>query len=485
MTRPSPWYRDRALLAILAGSLLVRLVLAVLAEHNAPVLDEGAYLQLARGLATGGGYDGTFRPPLYPAFMAASLAIGAGTLGVRLAQAFLGTVAVLLTWHLADRAAGRTAAVAAAVIVACDPTLIAFSHRLWSETVFIVLLLGALDLVAHPLERQRTVRWAAAGLLLGLATLTRPMIITFLPFLLAWTGWQVWAGGQAGSSDGQTDGRAGGRWVTAGIRYAVLVVACFAVVLPWTWRNYRTTNAVILVDSNGPFNILVGSEAQAAFVDKDDLWSAAFGRVGGEAYQDLVARDAARAQDLAMEGALHNMREAPLRFAAKSWWEAGHLWTMDSFLLRHLRNGWYGGGVPRLATPLVTVFSAGFFVVLVLSALAGLAVTPASPLRGLTLMLLLHSTALFAVTYALSRYSVPLHPLLGVFAAVALVARGRLGVLLAQAPPHRIVTAGAVLILLLSAWVRDMPLMTDLVLHGGSHHRYTFIPMPDTPREAP
>ena len=476
MTAATPWYRDRALLAVLAGSLLVRLVLALLADRNAPVLDEGAYLQLARGLATGGGYEGTFRPPLYPAFMAASLVLGAGTLGIRLAQAILGTVATLLTWRLADRMAGRTTALAAALIVACDPTLIGFSHRLWSETVFIVLLLGAVDLIAHPLERQRPIRWAAAGLLFGLATLTRPMIVTFLPFLLAWTAWQVWADGQA---VGRTDGRSVGPWVAAGVRYALLVAACLVVVLPWTWRNYQTTNAVILVDSNGPFNILVGSEAQAAFVDKDDLWSAAFGRIGGEAYQDLVARDAAHAQDLAMERALVNIGEAPLRFAAKSWWEAGHLWTMDSFLLRHLRNGWYGGGVPRLATPLVTLFSAGFFVFLVIGALAGLVVTPPSPLRGLTLMLLLHSTALFAVTYALSRYSVPLHPLLGIFAAVAIAGRQRLGVLLRQAPPRRILAAGAVLVLLLSAWVRDMPLMKDLLLHGGSHHRYTYLPLAD------
>jgi hypothetical protein len=256
------------------------------------------------------------------------------------------------------------------------------------------------------------------------------------------------------------------------------VVACLVVVLPWTWRNYRTTGAVILVDSNGPFNILVGSEAQAAFVDKDDLWSAAYGRVGGESYQDVVARDATRAQDLAMEGAVANIGEAPLRFAAKSWWEGGHLWTMDSFLLRHLRNGWYGGGVPRLVTPAVTLYAMVFFALLVLGALAGLTVSTASPLRGLTLMFLLHSTALFAATYSLSRYSVPLHPQLANFAAVAFMERARLGSLLRRAPGRRIVAAAAVLILLLTAWTRDIPLMKDLVLHGGSHHRYTFIPLP-------
>jgi hypothetical protein len=58
---------DRALLWVAGISCGIKLVLAVLAERNAPILDEGAYLSLARNLAATGRFEGTFRPPLYPA----------------------------------------------------------------------------------------------------------------------------------------------------------------------------------------------------------------------------------------------------------------------------------------------------------------------------------------------------------------------------------------------------------------------------------
>lgn len=461
------WYRDRFLIAILTGSFLIKLFLAIATSGNGPVLDEGAYLSLAQGLVDGRGFEGTFRPPFYPAFMAAHLALGAGTLGIRLSQVLLSTVAVALVYVLASRTAGSSAGRLAALISATDPTLVGFSHRLWSETLFIVLLLGVLALITHRTQEQRYGRWLAGGVLLGFATLTRPMIITFLPFLLLWTAWQAWR-----DRDSRT------WWQPPALRYALLASACLLVVLPWTWRNFQVTGTMILVDSNGPFNFLVGTEAGAAFVDKDDNWSVNFGRVDGEFYPDLVQRDPQRAQQGAMRDALANIAEAPLRYAGKSWWEAGHLWTMDSFVLRNLRNGWYGS-VPRWFIAGMTVLSAGFFVVLVLGALAGLVLAEDSPLRGLTILLLLHSTLLFGITYSLSRYSVPLHPLLAVFAALAVSRWSSIRKGLRTAPARRLLASAVMLVLLLSAWRRDLPLMKDMLVNGGSHYRFTMIQTPD------
>ncbi|MFQ5745772.1 MAG: ArnT family glycosyltransferase [Gemmatimonadota bacterium] len=456
-SRPGPWHRDRALWLILGGSLVLKLVLAAIEHGAAAVLDERAYLALARGLAEGRPYLDTFRPPLYPAFLAAMLAAGLGTAGVWAGQAILSTVSTVFIYRIGARLdAPRTGRIAA-LIFAFDPVLVSFTHRLWSETVFLFFLLAVLDLLtARP--RRRGLAWAAAGLSLGLAGLTRPMILTFAPLLLPWAWWQA-------RKDTRDSGWPG--------RFVLLAVACAAVVLPWTARNARVTGGFVLVDSNGPFNFLVGTQPAAAFVDKDDFWSARYGRVDGVAYKDRVLEDAKGAQRAAVDAALANIRHAPGLFVRKTLWEAGHLWTLDSFALRHLRNGWTRRSPPGWGVALITLASAGFWVGLVVAGFAGLAGMPRSGLRGLALLLAAHSTVLFGLTYALSRYAVPLHAVLALPAAWLLASpRARLRLGWSGRPVSRRVLLAASLGFVAVAWARDLPLLGDMVLHGGSAHRF-------------
>lgn len=450
---------DRTLFWIGGISCGIKLLFAFLAERNAPILDEGAYLSLARTLAATGHFEGTFRPPLYPAFEALFLWGGLGTLGIRLAQVILSTISVLLVYRIARREAGQHAARIAAVLVAFSPVLIAFSHRLWSETLFIFLLLLAIDLLARPITEGNLRRWVGAGLFLGLAALTRPMLVTFLPFLAAWLLVHVL--------------KRQVNFVPALARFSTLALGMVLIILPWTIRNRLSSGDFVLIDSNGAFNILVGAQPETRFVDKDDVWSYRFGRVNDTAYVDLVAREPGRAQVLAMDGAMSHIKNDIGGFAAKSWWEAGHLWTLDSFLLRHLRNHWYGA-VPDWIVPIVTLMAAGWFAVVVLAGFGGITTGTPSSFRSLLLLLLVQFTLLFAATYALSRYAVPLQALLAIPAGALLASRkealGRIrsGLI----PLHRLVLLSLVVIVLGLAWIRDVPLLRDMVQGGGSHYRF-------------
>ena len=455
--KASTW--DRGLLWIVGVSCGIKLLLALVAERNAPILDEGAYLSLARNLAATGHFEGTFRPPLYPMFEAVFLRGGLGTLGIRLAQVVLSTLSVLLVYRIAFREAGQRPARIAAFLMAFNPVLIAFSHRLWSETLFIFLLLLAIDLLARPIMEGKFRRWMGAGLLLGLAALTRPMLVTFLPFLATWLLVHVVK-----------------RQVSlapALARFSTLAIAMAVVILPWTMRNRLASGDFVLIDSNGAFNVLVGAQPETRFVDKDDVWSYRFGRVNDEAYVELVARQPGRAQALAMEGAMNHIRSDFGGFVAKSWWEAGHLWTLDSFLLRHLRNRWYGA-VPGWVIPIVTLMAAGWFAVVVLSGFLGITAAAPSSFRTLLLLLLVQFTILFAATYALSRYAVPLQALLAIPAGAFLASRKaavdrlRAGLI----PVHRLLLLSLVMIALGLAWIRDIPLLKDMMQNGGAHHRF-------------
>ena len=88
-------------------------------------------------------------------------------------QVALGTATVALAAALGWLLFGPRVGLAAAVLSAVHPTLVAMSHYLWSETLFTVLLsAGLVALVAG--WRRRGIAWAlAAGALFGLAGLTR------------------------------------------------------------------------------------------------------------------------------------------------------------------------------------------------------------------------------------------------------------------------------------------------------------------------
>jgi len=494
------------IILILSGVL--KLWLAVSLDSSPPVLDERDYLQLAQGLVDQGRYAGAFRPPLYPAYMAMMISWGWGTLGIRIGQVLMSTVSAVLAYRIARRMLGTPSARIAAGLLAFDPVLVMFTHRLWSETLFIVLLLAALDILSASSATRKWWPWLAAGFLFGLAGLTRPVILTFVPLLLPWAILQMRrrepfpveecrGGGRIGAGDPVTSQQAGtpraggparrdsreahglacgprNALRTGGLRFIILVVGCAAVVAPWTIRNALAHHALIVVDTNGPFNLLVGSQSEAAFVDKDSFWSQRFGLVGGRPYQAVARHDASAAQRMAMQQTWENVHRTPRLFAQKCLWEASRLWTLDSFLLRHLRNGWYGSATAPWLTVVLTLVAIGFFIMLGLASFVGLATEPPSPFRGLAFLLIVHATILFGITYSLSRYCLPLHAVLAVPAAGLLSSpRCRLSRLRSAGfRSHRVLLLAVVVAVLGWQWARDLPLVRDMINNSGAGHLF-------------
>lgn len=450
------------------------MVLAVTLDDVPPTNDEVKYLRLARILAEQGRYAETFRPPVYPAYVALNMAVGWGTLGVRVTQVVLSTLTIVFVYRIAGRTLGPRSARLAAVLVGFNPVLVAFSHLIWTETLFIFVLFVGLDLLTADVAGRSRWPWLVAGLVLGLAGLTRPMILTFLPLLLPWA--IVQARRRQNPTGQLSPGAAGRPWLRGGMQFSLLVLGCALVISPWTIRNARVTGAFILVDTNGTFNILLGTRPEAAFVNKDDFWSPQFGELGGQPYKRAVRRNAREAQRLALRTALENVRTDPGLFARKCVWEAGHLWTLDSFLLRHLRNRWYGVGQPSWLTPVLTVVSVGLFMVLVLAGLFGIAAQSASAYRGLAILLLVHSTLLYGLTLALSRHCLPLQVVLAIPAGGLLAGPGQAFSRLWAAGwrSRRMFVLILVLVGLGAAWVHDWGFISDMLTTGGAHHVFRF-----------
>ena len=120
------------------------------------------------------------------------------------------------------------------------PFAIYFSAgRVW-EFSLTALLVTTCFWLALGLHRQRPVRWLGFGALYGLTGLSNPAVIALFPVLLLLPLWKMGKLRRAGGA-----GTIGGLFSGGVLRSGVLAaVGFFAVLTPWTIRNYRTMHIV-------------------------------------------------------------------------------------------------------------------------------------------------------------------------------------------------------------------------------------------------
>lgn len=244
------------LLAVLTLAAAVRFLLLLL---WLPALtgDEVDYDRLAQSLIDGRGYVNargeptSFRPPLYPAFVAAGYALSGGAVqGVRFLQATLDVGTVALTYLIGRWLFGRGPGLLAALLVSVNLGTVAATGRLLSETLFTFLLMATVAVTIQWLwtMREGRVQTVVAlsigtGVLLGAGTLARGILLLYtVPFIVV-AIWTRWVGKPA--SDWVPSAPALGK-ATLG---AILVVplAFVLVLAPWTLRNYRVHGAFVPV----------------------------------------------------------------------------------------------------------------------------------------------------------------------------------------------------------------------------------------------
>ncbi len=229
----------RRIAAIVLVALAVRLALAGALGGGFHFADEASYVDAARRLWAGEGFGADYnRVPGYPVLLALLGGPGQPVLWLRLAQGILAAAGAGLTFILADRIAGRTAALGAAAVYALDP-LMAFSAGLLYPEATAAVILAAAALAAVEAVRRDSRAWAAlAGALLGALALFRPVALVLAPVAAAWVA---------------------PRRVS---RAAALLLAWLLVLAPWTYRNYQLRGRIVPVSTTG---------TQAAGISSDEL----------------------------------------------------------------------------------------------------------------------------------------------------------------------------------------------------------------------
>ena len=403
---------------VIAIALLGVAVRLIAHSATAPVAftgDESYYFQTATSIAAGQGHrsphDGARAawPPGYPAFLSLFIDMDRPDLEAEsllfellVVQALLGGVLVALTAFLGRALFDARTGLLAALLCALYPTLVAFSHYMFSETLFAVLLAAALwGVVEWPSRRSASLA-ACVGALFGIAALTREIA---LPVALACALW--WLRTSAPSLRRSAVAQAA--WMLA---CALLVIA------PWALRNYAIFGRVVAVSSASWLNVRSGNTlAGESWLHPDGLALEGFRNTYFAIEDEMERADYARSQAVALI-----LDEQPVWVFKKAARTIAGFFTPDSYLLKKISRGAYGP--PELAWVRgVLLLSAFAFSAIFLCAVPGVFSATAGGRRSLVGFILAAVLGVHLLANISPRYRVPFMPLMIIFAASAL-ARG-------------------------------------------------------------
>jgi 4-amino-4-deoxy-L-arabinose transferase-like glycosyltransferase len=270
--------------AIAVGALVIRIAFILVVDPKVPALgDASAYHLLAENLARGRGYIRPFDdlllhirrptaeyPPLFPALVSLVARAGVHSVeGQRIFVAFLGAATVTLVGLLGRRVATPAVGLIAAALAAVYPMLFLSEATLMAESLYVALVTVVLLTAYRAYDDPKPARFAALGVAIGLATITRAeglllgifVVVPLAAFLRNCTGRE--------------------RVTRAAIALGIAV----AVVAPWTIRNAIRLHAFVPVSTNVA-TLVDGANCDATYSGPQlGLWRETFS----------VAGDAARA----------------------------------------------------------------------------------------------------------------------------------------------------------------------------------------------
>ena len=411
----------RKLALVTLGGLALRVAFLYLEPPTRPVADERPWT--AWGVETGGPKvrfsplrsDLAFFPPGYPYFIGAVHAAFDSLEAVKIAQILVSALLIPAVGRIATLAFSPAAGLVAAGIAAGYPDLVWYSVHFWSETLFLTLLFWAFERVLAADASRRTGLAAAAGLLWGLATLTRETALYLTPLVALWLVW----------------GRRGAGGVARG---SAFLLAAALTIAPWTLRNWAKYQAFIPVATAGGLNLWQGN----APLTRQEVYDRYYAVEG-------VVEQFRNAQ---RQGLAAIAERQPLWLLEKLASELPRLWEADSLALIHIKRGAYRPVSVRGARRAWLLVIVPYLVVLALF-VAGLAALEWSRERTLLIGFLVLYNLLHVATHGFARYRLPVMPVVFVIAASAWVA-WRSGGNPWRSPRRRVAAAGlAVLTLLL------------------------------------
>lgn len=333
------------------------------------------------------------RGPLYPLFLVLTFSIfGENLYSVQFMQSLLGALTCFIIYLIAKQIFDRKTAILSAIIFTLYPLFIWYTARIWTETLLTfllsILVFYLIKFLKHPSKTNALI----LGTILGIINLCKSSLL-FLPvFLLTVLLVLSWE-----------------RKGKVILNFCIIFLTMSLVILPWTYRNYKVSGHFVPVQIfgvnivGGDINIERGlglkecrmpslreaEEVSDSIVRLEELKS---GR-----QLDLVEREGVVIRHL-----YHKYLTSPLFFLKKVGIQAIQFWYLGGGRLRCLLFALMQ--VPLLILGLFGLVSAArhkFFI---------------TPL----LFIIIYFVIIHSISFGAARYSIPIMPYIGMFAAYAI-----------------------------------------------------------------
>lgn len=309
----------------------------------------------------------TFRAPLYPSFLAIIYFFNGINDGrffaARLAQTVIGALLAPLTFSVARQLLPKDdrAPQIAAWIIAVYPMLLIFPIALATENLFFLLVLVSVFLLLKLSEHSKIsnssliiIYSLLSGLALGLAALTRSVILPFAGLAILWI------------------------WFSLKQRRGALLaaLALALTITPWVIRNSLLTGKLTGIETSMGYNLYVGYHPQStgtfAFGPSLDLLSII----------DDKARD-----EIGTQKAIEFIKQDPARFPYLAMRRLGYFFNLESRAFTYFYVNDFLGFIPPALLAIILLVLTLPFVFVSLSAAFGAALLSWRPQTALLALL--------------------------------------------------------------------------------------------------
>jgi hypothetical protein len=262
----SPRWFGLGLLVLVILGIAMRIAFAIVWQDGKPLAgDPMVFQQTAAYLAHGQGYVTPFlgkgkpaatalHPPVFPVVLAVLDVLGLQSANAhRIALAFISSGGIVAMGFLGRRLMSPATGLLAAGIAAFSPVWVQPSGKVLSESVYLVVIPLMLLAALRCIEEPTRLRFAAVGLMIGIAALTRSeatslILLLGIPLVLfATRPWRERA------------------------RFGLMLLAGFALIVgPWLIRNDVELGGFTLSTDSG--TTLAGAYSPAAFDPNSPLY---------------------------------------------------------------------------------------------------------------------------------------------------------------------------------------------------------------------
>ncbi len=348
--------------------------------------DETAFIAIADSLATHGRYADengeltAYRAPGLIFFLAPLVKMGAGVVGLRLANALLVGLSLVVLFHFIRRISTPLAGLIAVALVPTWPVVIYASSTLYPQTLAALVLIITVNFLERLAHGPFPMVAALAGLSFGYLVLTIPVALLLLPVFL---GWIVIHSRH--------------RWMQS----LVFCAVSLSLVGAWSMRNHMAFDTFIPVSTSAGYNLLVGNTPEARHDTSTEI------RFPEYVYADLTGADEVAANRIMTRAAIREIRNDPLRAGTRYAGKFAHWFHFTNDLVSDKVIDGGASGVGIGTREMVLLISYGGMILPLVVHVALRRQFPFSPVELLFLCLWVGAGLAYAVFFTRVRFRLP------------------------------------------------------------------------------